>query len=145
MAAAWAYFDTGALVKRYVKEPGSAQVVALFRRCRFLSSAIAPVEAMSGLCRRREAGALPAGQFERVVAKMAADRTRWELVGLTSFVLGRAEALIRQQALWPLDAVHLASALIFQEEMGHRLRFVTAQPRQRHVAARINLDVVWVG
>ena len=32
MALGWAYFDTSALVKRYIREPGSEQVRALLRQ-----------------------------------------------------------------------------------------------------------------
>ena len=43
----WAYFDTSVLVKRYVKEQGSAAARRLLQRYRFLSSAVAPVEVVS--------------------------------------------------------------------------------------------------
>ena len=42
----WAYFDTSVLVKRYVKEAGSSATRRLLQRFRFLSSAVAPVEAL---------------------------------------------------------------------------------------------------
>ena len=43
----FAYFDTSALIKRYVSEKGSARVVSLLRRHDLSSSAITPVEVMS--------------------------------------------------------------------------------------------------
>ena len=40
MAGTWAYFDTSALVKRYISEPGWLQIKQLLRRHEFLSSAL---------------------------------------------------------------------------------------------------------
>lgn len=80
MAPTWGYFDTSALVKRYVNEPGSRQARALQRRLDFLSSAIAPVEAMSALMRRRRAGDLSEESFRAVLRRFQSDRARWELV-----------------------------------------------------------------
>ncbi len=145
MAAAWAYFDTSVLLKRYVREVGSAQAMALFRRYRLLSSALAPVETASELRLRQSTGDLAERVVDRALAKMATDRARWELIGPTSLVLSRAEELVRAHALRTLDAVHLASALIFQAETGRRLRFLTADARQRTAALRLDLEVVWVG
>ena len=45
----FAYFDTSAVVKRYVLEPGSLQVRRLLRQHDFLSSAITPLEILSAL------------------------------------------------------------------------------------------------
>jgi len=145
MPAAWAYVDASALVKRYVGESGSSRVVSLFRRHRFLSSAIVPLEILSALSRRRLSGEFGDRDFQAAIARMTVDRARWELIGLTSLVVGRAEALAREQRLLRLDAVHVASALAFHEETGSRLRFVTAAPRQRAAAQRCGLPVVWVG
>ena len=48
-----AYFDTSVLVKRYVREDGSMYARALMRRHRVVSSAVAPLELLSALTRRR--------------------------------------------------------------------------------------------
>jgi predicted nucleic acid-binding protein len=145
MAAPWAYVDASALVKRYAREPGSIRLVSLLRRSRFLSSAIAPLEILSALSRRRSSGEFSERYFQAAVTRLVADRAHWELIGLTSLILGRAEPMIREHWLLPLDAVHISSALAFHEETSSRLRFVTADPRQRTVAARYGLPVVWVG
>lgn len=44
MPTRWAYFDTSVLVKRYVRERGTARARSLLRRYRFLSSAVVPLE-----------------------------------------------------------------------------------------------------
>ena len=144
MAAAWAYLDTSALLRRYVRGPGSPRVVAFLRRGRWLSSAVAPIEILSALGRRRASGDLAERDLRAATARMMGDRVRWELVGATSLVLARAEPFVRGHGLSPLAAVHLASALTFQDETGSRVSFVTSEPRQRAVAERCGLPVVWV-
>lgn len=146
MPATWAYFDTSVLVKRYVSEPGSLQVRALLRQYDFLSSAIAPVEAMSALYRRRRAGDLSEENFMAVLRRVQRDRTRWELVEVGPLVLSRAEELVQGGTpIRALDAIHIASLMTFQAASGVRTPFVTADARQREVAEQLSLDVVWVG
>jgi predicted nucleic acid-binding protein len=142
----FAYFDTSALIKRYVSEKGSARVVSLLRRHDLLSSAITPVEVMSKLCRRKRNGELSDEDFGATLSRLQGERTRWELVELGRTVLSRAEEIV--QGIVPmrsLDAIHVASLLTFQAESGTRIPFVTGDDRQREAAAQIGLDVVWIG
>ena len=144
MAARWAYFDTSVLVKRYLREDGSSQARSLLRRYRFLSSAIAPIEAMSAMCRRRASGELDANDFVAIRSRMQNDRAYWELVEVSPLVLSRAEELIQQTDLRTLDALHVASALTFKAASGIHLAFVTGDRQQRVAAKESGLDVLWV-
>jgi len=142
----FAYFDTSALIKRYVSEKGSARVVSLLRRHDLLSSAITPVEVMSALCRRKRNGELSDEDFAVTLSRVQGERTRWELVELGRTVLSRAEEIV--QGIVPvraLDAIHVASLVTFQAASGTRIPFVTGDDRQREAAAYIGLDVVWIG
>lgn len=146
MASAWAYFDTSALIKRYINEPGSTLVRGLMRRHDFLSSAITPVEVMSAFCRRRREGDLSEGNFLAVSRRVQNDRVQWELVEVSSTVLNRAEELI--QGITPiraLDAIQVASLVTFQAASALRIPFVTADERQREAGTQFGLDVIWVG
>ena len=145
MPRSWAYFDTSALVKRYVKEDGAVQARALLRRHRFLSSAILPVEALAALGRRRQAGDLTEQDHSAILGRLQRDRAHWELVDPTRPVLARAEQLAGAQALRALDALHVASALEFRISTELRVPFITADRRQREGAERAGLDVVWIG
>ncbi len=145
MAVGWAYFDTSVLVKRYVEEPGSGLARRLLRRYRFLSSAVAPVEAMSALSRRRASGDLAERDFAAIRLRFVRDREYWELVELTPAVLDHAETLVQETALRTLDALHMATALSFQSASGLRVPFITGDERQREMAARFDMNVLWVG
>jgi uncharacterized protein len=59
-------------------------------------------------------------------------------------VIERAEELILSAPVRTLDALHIASALVFQSASGHRLPFITADSRQRDAARLLPLEVVWV-
>lgn len=143
---AWAYFDTSALVKRYIRERRSLQVRTLLRRYDFVSSAITPVEIASALRRRRRAGDLSEDNFAALVRRARQDRLQWELVEVSSVVLDRAEELL--QGVTPiraLDAIQVASLVIFQSASQMRISFVTADVRQREAATQLGLDIIWVG
>lgn len=142
----FAYFDTSALIKRYVGERGSSQVRALLRRHDFLSSAITPVEVMSALCRRTQDGDLSEERFTALLHRVQKDRIQWELVEAGATVLSRAEEILHGSVrLRALDAIHVASLLTFQAAAGIRIPFVTGDGRQRDAAKQMNLDLVWVG
>jgi predicted nucleic acid-binding protein len=144
---AWAYFDTSALVKRYVREPRSLQVRTLLRRYHFVSSAITPVEIASVLRRRMREGDLSEENFAASVRRVRQDRLRWELVEVSSVVLDRAEELL--QGVTPpirtLDAIQVASLVVFQSASQMRIAFVTADLRQREAATQLGVDIIWVG
>ena len=69
----------------------------------------------------------------------------WELVEVSPQVLAQAEELIRKTDLRTLDALHVASALVFQTTSGLRVPFITGDQRQRNVAEQLDLELVWVG
>jgi predicted nucleic acid-binding protein len=142
----FAYFDTSALVKRYVRERGSAQVGSLLRRHDLLSSAITPVEILSALWRRKRSGDLSEEDFSALLSRVQSDRLRWELVEVGGAVLSRAEGIVQGNVpVRALDAVHVASLLEFQAASAIQISLVTGDARQRDAANYLGLGVIWVG
>jgi hypothetical protein len=139
-----AYFDTSVLLKRYVHERGSDHARSLMRRYRFISSAVAPVEAIAALWRRRASGLLADGVLRATVKRMRGDRLHWELVEVSPLVLDRAEEIVETTALRTLDALHLASALTLRAATGTRVPFITADAEQRDAVGALGLEVIWV-
>ena len=144
MAKLRAYFDTSVIVKRYVAEPGSPGARALMQRYRVVSSALTPIEILSALTRRHAAGDLSDRDFAAILVGMDRDRHLWELVEVTALVLGRAEDLVRAGTLRTLDAIHVASALVFESEARIRLPFITGDDRQHAGARQAGLKVLGV-
>jgi predicted nucleic acid-binding protein len=62
-----------------------------------------------------------------------------------SEVLSRAEALVSGSSLRTLDAIHVASALLYQRGSRRPFLLVTADARQRDAARQLVLTVTWVG
>jgi len=147
MPAPWAYVDTSVLLKRYLDEPGTREARRILRRYRVVVSAIAPVEAISAVRRRRAMGDVADDDLRAILSRLAEDRSYWEFVDLTAQVLDRAEQVIQRTGVRTLDAVHLASALTIQTTGGRRraAQFVTSDARQRDAAKGLGLGITWVG
>ena len=138
----WAYFDTSALIKRYVDEVGRREVLQLLRRHECVASAVLPVELRGALGRRVSEGRLEAGQVREILKRIASDRAYWTLVEVGTDVLQAAESLVGIHPLRTLDAIHVASAQLFAERARtEELIFVSADKRQTDVAAAIGLRV----
>jgi predicted nucleic acid-binding protein len=142
----FAYFDTSALIKRYVRERGSTRVVSLLHRHDTLSSAITPVEIMSALSRKKREREISENDFAATVSRVQSERKRWELIEAGETVLTRAEEIVQGAvSLRTLDAIHVASWMVFQAVSSIQIPFVTGDGRQRDAANSLGLDVIWVG
>lgn len=140
----FAYFDTSAAVKRYILEPGSLEIRRWMRRYDFLTSAITLLELLSALGRRRRGGEFSEKNLVATLRRIGSDRVRWEMVETSTRVLSRAETVIQQTPARTLDAIHIASALVFQAASGLRIPFITADGRQREAAQQMGLEVTWI-
>jgi uncharacterized protein len=136
----WAYFDTSALVKRYVDEAGRREVLRLLRRYDVVASAIVPVELRSALRRRMADGALHEKRVPEILKRLSADRGFWALIDVSREVLSAAEALVSDHPLRALDAVHVASAQLFGDRIGvPDLMFISADLRQTAAASAVGM------
>lgn len=137
---AWAYFDTSAVIKRYVDDPGRRQVLQLLRRHACVTSAVLPVELRSALRRRVSEGSLDGERVPEILKRFAGDRAFWTSVGVSTEVLAAAETLVASHPLRALDAIHVASAQLFATRLtAPRLIFVSADARQTTAAAAVGL------
>ena len=143
---AWAYFDTSALVKSYVDEPGQREVRELVRDFDWVASALLPLELRSALRRLTSEAALSTEQLREVVSRISEDRVYWNLIEVSADVLAAAELLVATHPLRALDAVHVASAQLFAARAGLlELMFISADARQTAAAAAMGLAVRHVG
>ena len=138
----WAYFDTSALIKRYVDEPGRVPVLQLLRRHACVTSAVLPVEIQSALRRRVSEGTLDVADASGILKRLAADRAFWTLVEVGSEVLDAAEALAAAHPLRALDAIHVASARVVAGRTAPTLlTFVSADVRQTAAATALGMTI----
>ena len=73
----YAYFDTSALIKRYVEELGRREVLTLLRKNQCVVSAVLPVEVRSALRRRVAEKTLDTKRVPGILKRLAADRPYW--------------------------------------------------------------------
>jgi uncharacterized protein len=136
----FAYFDTSALIKRYVTEPGRREVLQLLRKNECVVSAVLPVEVRSALRRRVAEGTLDATRVARILKRFTADRAFWTFVEVSREVLAAAETLSAVHPLRALDAIHVASAQLFTDRIGSPVfTFVSADTRQTTAAAALGM------
>jgi hypothetical protein len=142
----WAYFDTSALVKRYIDEAGRREVLQLLRRYDCVTSAVLPVELRSALQRRVTEGTLDAERVPDILKRVATDRAYWTLVEVASDVLAAAETLVATHPGRTLDAIHVASAQLFAARVTPpALIFVSADARQTEAAAAVRMMIRHIG
>lgn len=142
--ARFAYFDTSALVKRYVREKGSLAVRRLLRSHCVVSSALLGLEIRSALHRRQREGALIGAALRRVERRVATDEAAWQQIAIGAEVLYEARGQVARFAVRTLDAIHLATALVAHRE-GLEMPFVTADRRQAVAARALRFEVIWIG
>jgi uncharacterized protein len=141
----WAYFDTSAVVKVYVQENGRAAVLRLLRLHEVVVSALLPVEIRGALRQRAKENAIESSRLFAALNQLAADRAQWNLLAVSTEILGRAEQIVVRHAARTLDAIHIASAKEFAERLQVRVPFVSADHRQIEAAAAVGLIVQRVG
>ena len=111
---------------------------------RTVTSALTMVETARAILRARVSGRLTPAQERAAVRALRRFERRCYVVAVSETVLARAQRPFPIEPIQTLDAVHLASCLIFTLLEGARLPFVTADARQRAAAERAQLTVVWV-
>lgn len=145
MTPRWIYIDTSAYLKIFLKEKGSDKVRRLVKENRLLASAILTSECFSAFSRRRQAKEIDDKTFDRLVNRVKKDLPYIEIVRLTDDVLRKTEEILLHATVRTLDAVHIASALLFQESTGVVLTFVTSDKKQAEFTNDKGLKTVFVG
>lgn len=136
------YFDSSALIKRYVAEAGQ-EVVLERLRCadRVATALITYVEMYAALARLERERRIGAGRFSMLSQQIEANWSGYWTIELTRSVVRRAAALARRHTLRSYDAVQLASALELRVENAD-LEFLSFDVRLNAAASREELSVL---
>jgi predicted nucleic acid-binding protein len=145
MKLLWIYIDTSTYLKLFLKEKGSDKAKKLVKENSLLSSAILTSESFSALSRRKQGKEIDDKMFDRLVNRIKKDLHYIEIVKLTDDVLKKTEEVILRSTARTLDAIHIASALLFQELTEIELIFITSDKKQEEVARHEGLKTVFVG
>ena len=137
------YLDTSALAKQYIREPESPQVVAWVAAADLVgASLIARPEMAAVLGRLRHMRAL-----DEAAARSTLDAfyDRWPAyvrLPLNEATANRAGELAWEHGLRGYDAVHLATAILWQVGLGDPVTFATYDRRLGDAARKVGLVVV---
>ena len=140
-AARLRYFDASALMKRYVREPGSVTVRRLLALGGAATSRLSEVEVASALARRVREGTVSAGERDRAVAALAVDVAAMLVVEVTADLAAQARTLLERYPLRASDALQLASCLYVQAQVGDQVPLVAFDDRLIEAARREGIRV----
>jgi uncharacterized protein len=136
------FFDSSALVKRYVTETGSAWVQAITHPQaghQLLLARITWVEVLSALARLQREGNLAASPINKTIETFRYDwETQYQVVELDQVLIKMAGRLVQSHPLRAYDGVQLAAALRIRAALVNTARttftFVTADRRLLTIA-----------
>jgi predicted nucleic acid-binding protein len=113
------YLETSALVKLYVREPGSERLLRLAARVtnhRFAVLALSRVEMHSAIRRRQREGDIETAIADRLLSQFEQHlESRFIKQVLNDQLIDLATSLVKRNALRACDAVQLAGCLILKE------------------------------
>jgi predicted nucleic acid-binding protein len=136
-----AYLDASAFVKRYVVERGSRGTNALMAASDMTATSIVSrAEIAAAFARAVRAGLVKNEVARNAQRTFAGDWPDVVRVPVTESLVERAEGLAWEHGLRGYDAVHLASALEWQEYVGEQIVLATFDQQLWEAAKRAGLE-----
>lgn len=137
------YFDSSALVKRYIREEGTEFVENLCEKERLIAtSKLTYPEILSALARKLRAKEIRDSEYEYAFQKFSNDWAGITVLEFHDEIFEKLKGLIEVHSLKAADAVHLASALWLKESMKEQVVFVASDLALLKAASREKLDHV---
>jgi len=138
-----AYLDTSALIKKYIEEDGSTEVVRHWNSAEILViSTVGYAEFFSAINRKKRDGVLPDEKYSMAIEEFQDDWRTIEQIEVTDQLNEKIAHLTTLYPLRGFDAIHLASALYFQESVAEPVIFLCADRRLNDAARNERLIVV---
>lgn len=120
------YLDASALVKRYVMEEGSTAVAEATQEATYVgTAAITRAEAVAALAKAARVGTVTREEAHDAVQQFRSHWPTFIRIQITESLIVRADNLAWQHDLRGYDAVQLAAALSWQDEMDQSIIFAT--------------------
>jgi predicted nucleic acid-binding protein len=137
------YFDSSALVKKYVVETGTDMVLGLVSHASLrATSKLAWPEILSGLGRKRREKGITEKDYQKATETFVTDWSSFLIVEFQDELLLRIRKLAHIHALKGADLVHLASVLWLQEATSKEMTLVTSDGQLLKAAKTENLKAI---
>jgi predicted nucleic acid-binding protein len=136
------YFDTSALVKRYLVEEGSTAIEALWNATtRAVASEILYDEMAATFARKKREVPADADSIDKARATFRAEWLSMRRVAVGDDVHARVDELLARHPLRGADAIHLASALLVRDALQQPVTFACADQKLVTAARAEGLSV----
>jgi predicted nucleic acid-binding protein len=135
------YFDTSALVKRYLNETGSDRVAEMFSEGQeIFTSSISYAEIYATFSRLRQEGLLSEKDFQQLQFAFESDWQKFAVIEFNSQVRSRIPKIISKVRLRGADLIHFVS-LMFALDAELNLKFICND--KKLINACIDLDLAF--
>ncbi|MBN2388881.1 MAG: type II toxin-antitoxin system VapC family toxin [Anaerolineales bacterium] len=136
------YADTSALVKKYVREDGSEQVLAFIAGFEAVATAaLTYVEMAAALAKAGRQGWVDDTALQEAWRDFRAHWPAYTRLPVSSAAVERAADLAWKHGLRAYDAMHLSCAQVWQEVTGEETVFACFDQRLRQAASVEGLQV----
>ena len=134
------YFDTSALVKRYIKEPGSEVIDNTIDEANdILVSALTHIETNSAFRRLLAEEKICEIDYEKLKAELNKDFEDFTVLPISQKTLNKAYQTVDTEDLRTLDAIQLATIILESRKID---QLVAADKRLLSAAEKNNIDTI---
>jgi predicted nucleic acid-binding protein len=135
------YAESSAVLAWLLGEPSQFVALATLRKAdSVVTSSLTAVECSRGVARARSLGRISPGDELAALRLLDVAESSWDVHDLSDDVMARARAAFPSEPIRTLDALHLATALIFHEALGD-VHILSFDERIRTNAAALGLAV----
>lgn len=137
------YLDASALVKRYIAEKGSDQVYAWINYADMIAtSIISRTEVVAAFSRASRMKNLSEEDTQKAITAFRSEWESFPRLPVTEMTVARGDNLAWELGLRGYDAIHLASAIILQEEINFPITMVTFDRQLWEAAKALGLVIL---
>ena len=135
------FFDSSAFAKRFIEEPGSDEVEKICQKTESIGlSSLCLPEILSALNRRVREKSISRKSYSIIKKRLLEEIEDADLINVIPEIIARSILLLEKNKLRTIDAVHLASAIIWETDL-----FISADQRQIAAAKKSGLNVKIIG
>lgn len=134
------FFDTSALVKRYIQESGSKLIDRTFDEAdEILVSAVTRIEAISAFRRLMGEKNISEADYKKLKSELDEDFKDFTILPVSQKILNKAYQIVDTEDLRTLDAIQLATVIIASKNID---QLVAADQRLLFAAVNNNIDTI---
>jgi len=136
------YMDTSALLKKYFKEPGSNEVISVWKDADgIVISSVAYAETVASIHRKRRELGSKAVRLRTALQSFQKDWKSFIRVEVNDNLNETIDRVLAKHPLRGFDAIHLASALITHKKVSEEFFFACFDQKLSHAAQMEGLQI----